>query len=63
MDFFKTISMQALISTALVNVKEMEVRLYLLEGFDFASRDMGGFSDPYIVVKCGKKIFSGKDNY
>jgi len=52
-----------MLSSSLVKVKEMEVRVYLLEGFDFASRDIGSFSDPYVVVKCGRKVFSGRDKY
>jgi len=39
------------------------VRLYLLEGFDFSSRDLGSFSDPYIVVKCGQTKFNRRDKY
>ena len=39
------------------------MRLYLLEGFDFSSRDIGSFSDPYIVVKCGNMKFDKRDNY
>lgn len=38
-------------------------RLYLLEGFDFSSRDIGSFSDPYVVVKCGNKVESRRECY
>ncbi len=31
------------------------VRVYMLEGFDFAQRDIGSFSDPYLKISCGKK--------
>ena len=52
-----------MIGSSLINVKEMEVRVYILEGHDFASRDIGSFSDPYLKVKCGNKVFSGRDKY
>lgn len=39
------------------------IRVYIAEGFDFAQRDIGSASDPYLVLQCGKKIFNDKDNY
>lgn len=39
------------------------VRVYVLEGFQFASRDIGSHSDPYIKIQCGKKTVSDRDNY
>ena len=39
------------------------VRLYVLEGFDFTSRDFGSFSDPYMKVSCGSKVFSEREKY
>lgn len=35
----------------------------MLEGFDFAQRDIGSFSDPYLKIKCGAKKFNERDNY
>ena len=35
----------------------------MLEGFDFASRDIGSFSDPYLFIRCGNREFSERDNY
>ena len=35
----------------------------MLEGFDFSSRDLTSFSDPYIVVKCGNKVYDMRDKY
>jgi hypothetical protein len=37
---------------------KMVVRIYMIEGFDLASRDIGGYSDPYLILKCGKKIYN-----
>lgn len=39
------------------------VRLYMISGFDLASRDNGSFSDPYLIVQCGKKIYNERENY
>ena len=39
----------------LLKSNKMIVRVYMIEGFDLASRDIGGFSDPYLRLKCGSK--------
>jgi len=39
------------------------VRVYMLSGFDLASRDNGGFSDPYLKLSLGKKVYNERDNY
>jgi hypothetical protein len=39
------------------------VRLYMVSGFDLASRDNGSFSDPYLVIQCGKKVYNERENY
>ena len=39
------------------------VRAYMISGFDFASRDIGGFSDPYLRLTIGKKTYNEKKNY
>ena len=39
------------------------VRLYMISGFDLSSRDNGGFSDPYLVIQCGKKVYNERENY
>lgn len=39
------------------------VRLYVLEGFDLASRDIGSASDPYLKITCGAFKYNGKDKY
>lgn len=39
------------------------VRAYMISGYDFASRDIGGFSDPFLKLKLGEKEFSEADNY
>jgi Ca2+-dependent lipid-binding protein len=39
------------------------VRIYMIEGFDLASRDMGGASDPYCILKLGRNIKNDRKNY
>ena len=39
------------------------VRLYMVSGFDLASRDNGSQSDPYLVIQCGNKIYNERENY
>jgi len=39
------------------------VRVYCISGYDFASRDIGGFSDPYLILKVGSKEKSDRKNY
>lgn len=52
-----------MIARMLLSKSRCIVRLYVLEGFDFAQRDIGSFSDPYLVVKCGAKKFNDRDIY
>jgi len=47
----------------LLRTSKMVVRIYMISGFDLASRDMGGFSDPYLILKLGKKKFDERKNY
>lgn len=49
-------------SLLLKNTKAI-VRAYIIEGFDLASRDIGGYSDPYLIVRLGKKEHNERKNY
>lgn len=40
-----------------------QVNLYLLEGIDLASRDLGSHSDPYYIVSLGKDMRNNKESY
>ena len=40
-----------------------QVRLYMIEGFNFAQRDLFSASDPYLFIKCGKIEFNEAKNY
>jgi hypothetical protein len=39
------------------------VRLYVIEGFNFAKKDILSDSDPYLVLKCGKTVFNEREHY
>lgn len=39
------------------------VRIYMISGADLASRDMGGFSDPYLILKLGRQVVNDRKNY
>jgi len=47
----------------LLRVKKCVVRAYMLDGRNFASRDFGGASDPYLKIKIGEKCFDEQDKY
>lgn len=39
------------------------VRLYMVSAFDLASRDNGGESDPFLIIKLGDKVYNDRVNY
>ena len=47
----------------LLRTKKCVVRAYMLDGRNFASRDFGGASDPYLKLKVGDKVFDERDKY
>ena len=63
LEFFKDASYDEVIKKQLLSKTQCVIQLYVLEGFDFASRDIGSFSDPYLIVRCGNREFSERDNY
>jgi len=63
LNFLKEQSYEDKINKMLVARTKCLVRLYVIEGYDFAQRDIGSFSDPYLKIKCGKKKFNERDNY
>jgi len=46
-----------------LRTKKCIVRCYVLDGRNFASRDFGGASDPYLRIKVGENEFNERDNY
>jgi hypothetical protein len=35
----------------------------MISGYDLASRDIGGFSDPYLILTVGDKTYNERNNY
>ena len=51
------------LSERLKTVVKAKARIYVLEGFNFAQKDLFSPSDPYLIVKCGDTINNERDNY
>ena len=39
------------------------VRAYMVNGYDFASRDIGGDSDPYLKLRIGDQLINNREKY
>lgn len=63
LEFFKDASYDEVIKKQLLSKTQCKIELYVLEGFGLASRDIGSFSDPYLVIRCGNREISERDNY
>ena len=63
LEFFKDASYDEVIKKQLLTKTQCKIELYVLEGFDLASRDIGSLSDPYLFIRCGNREFSERDNY
>ena len=57
------IAFQGQLLKKLNEVQACKVKLYIIEGFNFAQRDLFSASDPYLKVKCGGKTFDERENY
>lgn len=62
-EYLEGIRFSGIIKEMLQRNSEAIVHLYLIKGNDFASRDIGSPSDPYLVVSCGETEFNDRDNY
>lgn len=40
-----------------------QARVYMLEGFNFAQKDLFSPSDPYLIVKCGTQVNNEREHY
>ena len=61
--FLEDVAFSDIIKSMLTRKTEAIVHLYLIQGNDFASRDIGSPSDPYLIVTCGDFEFNDRDNY
>lgn len=56
--FLEEVCFSNLIKDMLNRKTDAIVHLYLVQGYDFASRDIGSPSDPYLIVRCGEMEFN-----
>lgn len=63
LEFLKEQSYEEMIQRQLLVKTKCMVRLYMIDGYDFAQRDIGSFSDPYLKIKCGRHKFNERDKY
>lgn len=47
----------------LAETVKAKVRIYMLEGFNFAQKDLFSLSDPYLHIICGKETVNERENY
>ena len=52
-----------MIKKQLIMQSQCLIELYMLEGTNFAQRDIGSASDPYLIIKYGKQIYNEQENY
>lgn len=57
------LSFQSSLVRRLNEVQQCKIFVYMIEGFNFAQRDLFSASDPYLKMRCGKTSFDERDNY
>ena len=63
LNFLKEQSYGAMITRQMLIKTRAIVRLYMIDGYDFAQKDIGSASDPYLIIKCGGKEYNERDHY
>lgn len=48
---------------ALLAQQKCTIRLYMIEAYELASRDIDSPSDPYLYITCNSTIVNERDNY
>lgn len=51
------------IARRLMNVTEVMVRVYILDGWDLEAKDDNSPSDPYLRIKLGSTVINDSANY
>ena len=54
--FLQDVALESMIREALSRKTEAVVHLYLIQGYEFASRDIGSPSDPFLIITCGDQV-------
>jgi len=62
-EFLTEIQVAEAIKEQLTRQTEAVIQLYLLEGYDFASRDLDSPSDSYLYITCDTFTYNGRDEY
>ena len=57
------IQSEDILKRMLLNKASCIVRAYCISAYNLASRDVGGQSDPYLILKMGNKTISDRKNY
>ena len=57
------IQSDVILQKMLLHTNKVIVRAYMISGYDLASRDIGGFSDPYLILTVGDKKFNERDKH
>ena len=57
------IQSDVILQRMLLTQNQCIVRAYMISAYDLASRDIGGFSDPYIRMRVGDIEFNERDKY
>ena len=57
------IQSDVILQRMLLQEKKTIVRVYMINAYDLASRDVGGFSDPYLKLCVGDEAYNERDNY
>ena len=61
--YVANIMSEDILKRQLLESNKCVVRLYMIEAFNLSSRDVGSASDPYLYLKCNKKVYNERSSY